>query len=357
MTGLGMAPGSRRKGPVRDERGSMAMLLMVVLVGVMISALLVPMIITQSRITQVDSSRVQALNAAQSGIDVMVGAIRAVDGIGKTLPCNEDLHPGTVSGGSIATYSIDIEYFTFDPVAEEYPSQRKMNCVPGKGTYTPASAPGFATTPGFARLTSTGEVDGVANGSSARRRLTATYVFRPPNANTPGALLQIDSAPEPTALCLTAGTPIEPGTPVTMQPCIVSTPQDQQQVFSYRTDLTLQLLSSITAAYTDGLCLGSPSGDAVRLDRCKPLGFAEYLQQWSYNENGQYQAAQSISPTSGPSPHPQCITAPTPSVNKAANITAVVVLDICDSSAGAAVQKWSAPPEVLNSALTNTHES
>ena len=70
---------SQRGGEVHppDERGSMAILLMVVLVGLMLSALLVPMIITQSRNTRFDSTRLQALNAAQSGIDVTLGAIRA----------------------------------------------------------------------------------------------------------------------------------------------------------------------------------------------------------------------------------------------------------------------------------------
>jgi len=51
----------------------MAILLMVVMVGLMVSALLVPMVITQNRVTRFDSTRVQALNAAQSGIDVTLG--------------------------------------------------------------------------------------------------------------------------------------------------------------------------------------------------------------------------------------------------------------------------------------------
>lgn len=284
------------------ERGSMAILLMVMLVGLMLSALLVPMIITQSRATRFDSTRVQALDAAQSGIDVTLGAIRSsvTGAIGDTgkLPCGPE--SGLVNGNGIAAYSVVVEYFTFDPVHEPYPSTNAMKCVVGYGTFDPASG---TTTPGFARFTSTGTVGTATNGSTAGRTITATYTFRTSNVNILGGVVQIAGSG---TLCLDVGSPAAPaGTAVTLQPCSSSSPPAAQQVFAYRTDLTLQLTSSITAANPNGLCLNSAatpaaSGSAMQLSQCGPLGApAAYTQQWSYNDNGQYQAALSTSATTG----------------------------------------------------------
>ena len=44
-------------------------------------------------------------------------------------------------------------------------------------------------------------------------------------------------------------------TPVVLQACSTGTPPAAQQVFAYRSDLTLQLISSITTGNPNGLCL------------------------------------------------------------------------------------------------------
>ena len=91
----------------------MAILLMVVIVGMMLSALLVPTIITQVRATRFDTTRVQALGAAQSGIDVALGLIRASEtgGIGDSgkLPCGP--LSGVVNATEIASYSAVVDVF------------------------------------------------------------------------------------------------------------------------------------------------------------------------------------------------------------------------------------------------------
>ena len=305
-----------------DDRGSMAVLMMVVLVGLMLSALLVPMIITQDRTTRFDTTRVQALDAAQSGIDVTLGLIRAgvTGGIGDAgkLPCGTQ--SGLVNSSGIAAYSVVVEYFTFDPIKalvpttsppgpEPYPSPNAMRCIPGFGTYDFLTG---VTTPGYARFTSTGTVGASVNGSTIGRTLTSTYVFRTSNVNILGGPVQVNGS---ASLCMDVGSATAPaGTAVLLQPCSASAPPIPQQVFSYRTDLTLQLVSSITQANPQGLCLNSAhtpaaSGDAVQLSQCGPLGSpASYTQQWSYNDNGQYQAAQSNSSTTGSLPD-LCMTA------------------------------------------------
>lgn len=285
----------------------MAIVMMVMLVGLMLCALLIPTIITQDRATRFDITRVRALDAARSGIDVTLGMVRASvrQGIGTSsaLPCGP--LSGSVDSGSVAAYAVTIEYFTFDPVTQPYPSSRGMRCVAGYGTFDPASG---ATTPSYGRFTSTGTVGVATNGSTSGRTLSTTYVFRTSNVNILGGIVQI----QPTgsaALCMDVGSPTAPaGSAVLLQACSQSSPPVPQQVFAYRTDLTLQLVSSITTANPNGLCVNSArtpaeSGDAVRLAQCGPLGVpASYTQQWSYNDNGQYQAAQADSSTTGSLP-------------------------------------------------------
>ncbi len=335
---------------VRDDHGSMAILMMVSLVGLMLSALLVPSIITQSRASRFDATRVQALNAAQAGMDVMIGAIRSgvTSNIGDStkLPCGP--RSGVVNTGSVAAYSVSVEYFTFDPVSEPSPSSQTMQCITGYGTFDATTGVG---TPGYARLTSVGSVGTAINGSSAARTLTSTYVFRTSNENLLGGQLQVSTA-DSNLLCLDAGT-AKPAlnTVVVLQLCTSSLPPAAQQVFAYRTDLTLQLVSSITAANPNGYCLtplhtAPPvAGDSVRLARCGPLGTpVTYAQQWSYNDSGQYQASQADSATTGVLPD-LCLNLATTAAGQAASISTCAAASrwVPTSSVGpgaAALPQW-----------------
>ena len=269
---------SQRGGEVHppDERGSMAILLMVVLVGLMLSALLVPMIITQSRNTRFDSTRVQALNAAQSGIDVTLGAIRAsvVSGIGVSsqLPCGPE--SGTVDSTGVAAYSVVVEYFTFDPVTEPNPSDRAMKCVPGYGTFDAQTG---ATTPGFARITSTGTDAAVTTGRATAGHSPRPTSSAPPDVNILGGLLQL--APTGSAaFCMDAGTPTAPaGTAVKLQPCSVSTPPAATTGIrlSDRPHPAIVVLDH--RGQPEGFvfefrALPAVPGDPVRLAQCGPLG-------------------------------------------------------------------------------------
>ena len=55
----------------------MAVYLILAVVGMALGALVVPMIITSSQTTRSDTSRVHALDAAQAGLNVMLGRIRS----------------------------------------------------------------------------------------------------------------------------------------------------------------------------------------------------------------------------------------------------------------------------------------
>lgn len=296
----------------RDDRGSMSIVFLVVLLGLMLGALLVPTIVTSIRVATFDKTRVQALGAAQAGIDVTLGLIRASsDGLvgdTTTLPC--DRLSGSVGDAEAASYDVQVEYFTFDPASEAYPSDRKMGCVPGLGPHGDPDA--GRVTPAFVRIVSTGAAEQRANGASPPRTLSSTYVLRTLSQATERGLVKI--APSAVNLCLDVGTAPAAGTTVVLQPCDPAVPPSARQVFTYTADLTLQVVSSTTASDKVGLCVDhTPAsvGDPVVLARCGPRGAPVYSQQWSYNGAGQYQAFQADSATTGELAD-LCLTADTP---------------------------------------------
>ncbi len=355
--------GPRRRLPnPGDDRGTMAFLLMIVLVGAMLSALIVPMIITQDRSTRFDKTRVQALDAAQAGIDVTVGVIRAAVSTNSSgtwgnttkLPCG--LLTGAVNGTGLAAYSVNIEYFINDPVSQPNPptppSPPAMMCSPGYGTFDVLTS---AYTPNYARITSTGTVGAAINGSTAGRTLVTTYVFETANTNIPGGVIRINSAGS-ASMCMDAGSASPAvNTTLVLRPCSTSTPPAQQQVFAYRSDLTLQLLSSITPASGTcptspptspapfcGLCLNSSStpaasGNTIRLAKCAALGApSPYTEQWSYDDYRSFQAVQSNG-----TPSPFCM-------NVANQIAGVqVMVASCNNATSAdTTQFWIPAPSV-----------
>jgi len=294
--------------PCDDERGTIAMLMMVVLVGLSLSALLVPMIISQDRSTRFDTTRVQALGAAQTGIDVTVGLIRAATSLDNStvpvsygnsakLPCGP--LSGRVDSTTTAAYTVTVEYFTFDPVTETSASTNAMTCVAGYGTYDVLKG---VMTPSYARIISIGTVGSPVNGSTAGRTLVTAYRLKTTNGNILGGVIGVYPGAN---LCLDAGSGTAPvGSVVTLQVCSSSMPTLAQQNFAYRLDLTLQLLSSVAATNANGLCLSPVSAPAapnnsVVLAQCGALGSPPYVQQWSYNDSGAYQAALSTSKTDG----------------------------------------------------------
>ena len=110
MTSARMAdlPG-RRLPSSDDDRGSLAMALLAILVAGMLGGLMLPMVISQNKSTRFDITRVHALHAAQTGVDVALGRIQTstttdadgyVWGDPAKLPCFPDDKPltGTANG-------------------------------------------------------------------------------------------------------------------------------------------------------------------------------------------------------------------------------------------------------------------
>jgi hypothetical protein len=265
-----------RTGRIRhDDTGSLPLAMLLTLVAVGISTVLLSTVLQQAGSTRADIGRTRALNAATTGLEVGIGAIRvsvspAGAGLTEALPCAPIT--GVVTTGG-ARYSVSIRYLLQDPRG------RSEAWLAGNSRSCPTALP---EAPRFARLTS----DGTDTASGRVRSLYGVYTFKiATNVNVPGGQIQVlRSAGEVTTLCLDAG-PSTPGTLVRVQPC--TRPITARQTFAYARDLTLVLVSSLRS-YPKGLCLdaGPPEtlGAMVRLQLCGSTTLIR--QQWSYSPNG-----------------------------------------------------------------------
>jgi hypothetical protein len=287
-----------------DDRGSLPLALLIVLIGVALAALLIPMVITQNGVTRFDDRRTTSLQSAETGIDVALGLVRsASDGSGTgvvaKLPC------GPLSGDatSISTgdYTVSIAYYSSDPTGQSasWLAANKMTCVSGYGVHNLVGGTDNYT-PSYVMFTSSG-TDGA---SPIARTLQATYVVQTTNTNISGGVIRIWPPSGATIqYCMDAGTNPTAGTAVVLQPC----PTGAQQVptgqsWSYNTDLSIQLVSTVgnTAVNPNGngLCLGtsaSPTrhsaGDAIRLQQCAASGSATWAQKWSIDDSSHFEGS------------------------------------------------------------------
>lgn len=309
-----------------DERGSLPVVILVMMIGLAMTAVTLPMLLTQIRTTTFGVSRQNSLDAAQSGIDVVLGRIRDAtnasgSGNPSKLPCytktataNTGPATGTVGAPSTESYKAWVDYYVVDPLS---PGATPMTCVPGSGPYTTNSSGTTVFVPYYARIWATG-VDGTAGsgGRSFGRAISTTYVFKTTNKNVAGGQIHVNPYGNTSAaksLCLDAGsTRPQAGDVLTAQVCSTSNPPAEQQLFSYRSDLTIQVVPTSTPDYTNGLCLapqdasaktsqgGTPAkGLKVVLAPCSALGSPPYQQQWSYDDGGRYQASNSDSAQNG----------------------------------------------------------
>jgi type II secretory pathway pseudopilin PulG len=276
--------GCARRG---DDSGSLAMAMLFILVSVSLSALLAPMVVTQTGSTRREMQRARALHAAMAGIDAAVGRIRAaVAADGRTgdltkLPTCGATITGDHGTGT-ARYQVTVYYLDVDPLGQsEQWAEDNAICSTGRPARTPAYALLVAT--------GTGQATGAFTDVPARS-LHATYPFRTSNQPPPGGLIRAlkGSAFAP-ALCLDAGLPPwGAGRAVLMQRCVRGA---RAQAFAYHRDLTLVLAASETVARPLGLCVdgGSPhaAGNPILLQDCQATAPARHI--WSYNGSGNFE--------------------------------------------------------------------
>lgn len=263
------------------------MVMVIIIIGMGLAAIMTPLVVAQSTDTSHTDFRVQALDGAESGLNLMIGRLRNAisaggsTGVAANLPCYSKASPLSASqpgtGGS-STYSVSLTYSASDPMQGSPPLLSCSDLTNG-------------TIPGFARIASVGTAG--TGQRKATRTLAATYSFASQdifNSTATSAVVaggQIRFEPrDPSAqpLCIDAGQPPGVGTVLNVLACGALSTGSQQ--FTYTSDLTLQLVNTISAAAPYGLCVTSRSPDStVTLQPCAVVGQAGYDQQWSWTDN------------------------------------------------------------------------
>ncbi|GII04166.1 RICIN domain-containing protein [Planobispora takensis] len=263
---------------LRDDRGSMPMALLLTMVGLSLSALLVPVVLGQMATTRSSSERIRTLHAAEAGVDTAVGQIRAAvddegNGVVEQLPPCE--LTGTLESDSALgspRYRVKITYQDVD--------RNDMGCSPTE-------------VPAYAALVSTGiEKPNVAftAGTAGTRTIEAIYSFKTTNINIFGGAIRIAQA-SGAGLCMDAGQNNESppaGTRLRMQTC---KPGTSEQQFAYTEDLSLKLVGSETSTAPMGMCLDAGEtpqavGAYVTFEPCRNR---TPRQQWSVNSSSNFQ--------------------------------------------------------------------
>jgi len=268
-----------------DDPGSLPLAMLLTMVGVMVSALLVPMVLTQIESTRDHIRRINALNAALTGVDVALGHIRAAnDGFGggvlAGLPCGP--LSGDVGVGGTARYQVTIDYFAVDPQGQpdSWIAANRFPCAAGGGT---------PTMPTYALLRSQGTDQPTGDfGSVASRSVQGTYTFHTTDLSLAGGLIRVYNSPV-SNLCMDAGSDSPAvGDNLRMKHC---SPASSEQTFAYNNNLTLVLVSSKTTSLPRGMCLDAGAthavGSPVQFQPCASATSPQ--QQWIFNDNANFE--------------------------------------------------------------------
>jgi hypothetical protein len=281
----------RRRLPRRDDdTGSLIFALLLIFLATALASLMTPVLLISINGTRSDQSRVAQLAAAESGIDVMMGQIRAANdgtapsngftaGVLSKLPCGT--FTGPVSAGGNSRYSATVAYYPADPRGQSaaWLTANLIQCIPNAGA---RSAPAFALLTSQGTDLATGSFASLS--STQTRTVFATYIFQSTNANITGGLVHVYKTSGSTDLCIDAGagSPVA-GTSVTMQPCSSG---KAQQTWAYNTNLTISLVSTQVNGSL-GMCLDAGTPEAanlvVKVQTCGTV--TEPQQQWSFNDS------------------------------------------------------------------------
>jgi type II secretory pathway pseudopilin PulG len=294
------------------DRGSLPMVMLVITIGLSLSAAMLPIVVRQVTSTRGLLDRSNALNGAQLGLDVVMARVRAAsdnqeNGRLEDMPgCSTSGDAGVPGTGEKLLYAVTIVYRDQDG--------KVISCDP------------LSDLPTTATVTSTG------TSTTGSRTLTATYRFSTSNNNIPGGAIRIAS-PTDKPLCMDAGStsPVI-GTALTVKLCNGSVTQQ----FGYTENLYLKLINSISSSAPDGLCLHSgtthASGNALTFQKCDDTIKTQF--QWSLDGNSLFHSTSSKSAIEN-----FCVSMKTPST-----VGSAVVLGGCTASATVTV--WRSDPGV-----------
>jgi ricin-type beta-trefoil lectin protein len=262
-----------------DDRGSLPLAMLLIVVGVGLSGLLASSVNEQLLAARYTAQRADALDAAQSGIQIGLAHIRtaeAADGSGDAtkLPCGP--WSGTMSGGTRQTYSVTIYYLAAQPPAGDttWAQANKLPCT--------ATTYGSATPqPLYAMLASTGTVVTGERG----RTVTATYALQSRSRDTvAGGLIRAYGLTSPDFCFAASSAAPVAGTALLLQVCDGGS---DAQRFAYTRNLGLVLVATRQNG-SAGMCLDAvPSNNTVvRFQACT----GAEQQQWSFNGSRNFAA-------------------------------------------------------------------
>lgn len=256
-----------------DDRGSLPMAMLVITVGLGMSALLAPLVVRQIASTRHLVDRDLALQAAQAGLDMMMARVRAASD-DKRFGLLEDLPPCTLTGDAGVGGANSLPY----EVKIVYRNQDGAELTPCPVETVPATA----------------SVEVTGRGHDVSRTLTATYVFTTSNTNIPGGQIKIDVSTLGDQ-CIDAGASKTPaaGTEVTMQACNGSS----RQQFGYTPDLYLKLINSESTGAPYGMCLDAGAthvnGNLIAFQPCPATRTPRF--QWSLDGESMFHSTNSSS--------------------------------------------------------------
>ncbi len=277
----------------------MMMVLIAMLVASALSVLILGMVLAQVGPTQFERKNARTLTAAQAGIDAALGELRgatSVDTVSNTtygdrakLTC--DPVEGTVGGqpGNPA-YVAQITYFSDDPSGQSdtWLAANKLDCNVGTG---PPVAPNFAL------IQSAGAADGVPglSATAGDRSLVTTYTFKLTNVNVSGGLIANyteDGNSATKELCFDAhsGAPAA-GARLYLETC---DPGAENQLFAYRTDLSIVLAVTQTVTPLTGMCIQAPQAGSTSTQVpavFQPCASGTYSQVWSFDDSAHFQGS------------------------------------------------------------------
>ena len=271
---------ARRAMAEGGDRGSLPMAMLLILVGVSLSGVLATFVLNQLTATKNTVQRSDAVDAAQSGLDVAIGHIRIAQtstgaGDPAKLPCGP--FSGAVNTGTKQSYSVSIFYLTTTPPAGNlaYATANKMPCTTA-GYYT------GSTVPIYVFLASTGK----AFSTDPGRTVYATYTLHIKSRdNVAGGLIPMYGDPL-NGVCFSApsASPAA-GAPLSMQTCDDTKPE---QMFAYASNLNL-ILTSTQANGAAGMCLDAAptNNEPVVFQPCSTTTVAR--QQWSLNDRANFE--------------------------------------------------------------------
>lgn len=258
------------------DTGAMPLAMLLTVVGVLLTTVLASIVAVQIDTSRQAARNTRALDAAQAGLDVAVGQIRFANdgsdpdglesgGVLAKLPCGPIT--GRVGAGGTAGYRVTIGY--------RDRTGGVIACLPAGGAD---------------RTPTTAVLEAVGTASAKSRTLTATYTFRTTNKNIAGGLIPVYRTATSKDLCLDAGSGAPTrGTYLRVRPC---SPNSDQQTFAYHTNLTIMLVSSVSAGSSLGMCLDAgpvphTSSMPVTFQPCAAT--TQPRQQWGFNDSANFE--------------------------------------------------------------------